>query len=50
MIAIEVFFALVVIGLVAVILLQYFSQRPDRGEKGDAVKSQEEIESHKSRL
>jgi hypothetical protein len=49
MIAIEGFFILVLLGLVAVVVLQFFSHRSDRGEKGDAVKTQEEIESHRSK-
>ena len=46
MIAIEAFFMLVVIGLIVVTLLQHFGHRHDRGEKGDAVKTAEEIQSH----
>jgi hypothetical protein len=49
MIAIEVFFVLVLVGLVVVVSMQFFSHRVDRGEKGDAVKSQEEIESHRAK-
>jgi len=46
MIAVEAFFILVVVGLITVGLLQHFGPRHDRGEKGDAVKTQEEIKSH----
>lgn len=46
MIAVEVFFVLVVIGLVVVLMMQHFDHRHDRGEKGDAVKTAEEIQSH----
>ncbi len=46
MIAIEGFFILVVVGLIVVALLQHFDHRHDRGEKGDAVKTSEEIQSH----
>jgi len=47
MIAIEVFASLVVIGLIAVMLLQKFGGSSPRRRKGDAVKSPEEIESHR---
>ncbi|WFB36644.1 hypothetical protein P3T73_02565 [Kiritimatiellota bacterium B12222] len=49
MIAIEAFVVLVIIGLIVVVALQYFGQRQDRGEKGDAVKTAEEIKSHQPR-
>ncbi|MGA0332756.1 MAG: hypothetical protein ACO3N7_11150 [Kiritimatiellia bacterium] len=49
MIAVEAFFILVVLGLLVVGLLQYFGGRADRGVKGDAVKTQEEIQSHRPR-
>lgn len=49
MIAVEAFFILVVVGLVVVAVLQHFNHRQDRGEKGDAVKTREEIESHQPR-
>jgi hypothetical protein len=46
MIAVEVFFVLVLIGLGVVFGLQHFIRKDDRGHKGDAEKSPEEIESH----
>jgi hypothetical protein len=50
MIALEIFFILVLIGLAAVALLQHYNNREhSRGHKGDAVKSSEEIETHKSK-
>lgn len=48
-IAIEAFFFLVVMGLLTVFLLQRFGHHPERGHKGDAIKSPEEIESHRRR-
>lgn len=48
MIALEIFFILVLIGLAAVALLQHYNNRGQRGHKGDAVKTREEIETHKS--
>ncbi|MEX2606554.1 MAG: hypothetical protein WD708_04345 [Kiritimatiellia bacterium] len=48
MIALEIFFILVLIGLAAVALLQHYNKREHRrGHKGDAVKTQEEVETHK---
>jgi len=47
MIAVEIFFILVVLGLVAVFLLKKFGGSNKRRVKGDAVKSPEEIESHR---
>lgn len=49
MIALEALFVLVVVGLIVVVLMQHFDHSHDRGHKGDAVKSQEEIESHQPR-
>lgn len=49
MIALEIFFILVLIGLAAVALLQHYNNREHRGHKGDAMKTREEIESHKKR-
>lgn len=46
MIAIEVFLILVLAGLVGTALVQHFGHSHDRGEKGDAVKTAEEIQSH----
>mgnify|MGYP006309859801 CR=1 FL=1 len=46
MIAVEVFAVLVVIGLIAVIVLQKFGNGKPRRRKGDAVKSPEEMKSH----
>jgi hypothetical protein len=46
-IAIEVFAVLLIVGLIAVMLLQRLSLKPPRRTKGDAVKSPEEIESHR---
>ena len=47
MIAVEIFFILVLIGLAAVALLQHYNNREHRAHKGDAVKTKEEIETHK---
>lgn len=49
MIAIPVFFALVVVGLVVAIILQWQARKthPDPGHKGDAHKTAEEEELHK---
>ena len=47
LIAIEVFAGLLIIGLIAVVVLQRLSAKPPRSMKGDAVKSPEEIESHR---
>ena len=47
MIAIEIFFVLVLLGLGVVALMQYRLNSDDRGHKGDAEKTPEEIESHK---
>jgi hypothetical protein len=49
LIAIEAFFVLVVVGLLAVVILQRLGPSRDRGHKGDAIKSPEEIESHRPR-
>ena len=46
MIALEIFFVLVVLGLVSVVVLQHVIRRKDRGHKGDAEKTPEEIRSH----
>ena len=46
-IAIGAFAGLLVIGLIAVVILQRLSAKPPRSMKGDAVKSPEEIESHR---
>jgi hypothetical protein len=48
MIAIEIFFFLVLVGLGVVLLLQHFIRRDNRGHKGDAEKTPEEIRSHQS--
>lgn len=47
MIAIEIFFVLVVIGLVAVFILQHKAGRPPPRHKGDAEKTEEELRSHR---
>lgn len=49
MIALPVFFTLVVLGLVAAIILQWQANKshPDPGHKGDAHKTAEEEELHK---
>ncbi|MDA3873783.1 MAG: hypothetical protein PF795_07465 [Kiritimatiellae bacterium] len=49
MIALEIFFILVLIGLAAVALLQHYNNREHRAHKGDAVKTPEEVETHKTR-
>jgi len=48
MIAIEIFFVLVLVGLGGVVLLQHFIRKNERGHKGDAEKTPEEIRSHQS--
>lgn len=48
MIAIEIFFVLVLLGLGVVALMQYRLGRDERGHKGDAEKTPEEIESHRA--
>lgn len=47
MLAIEAFFVLVVLGLFTVVALQRFASSGKRRMKGDAVKSPEEIKSHR---
>jgi hypothetical protein len=46
MIAVELFFALVVAGSVVVLVLQHRIRKEPRGHKGDAVKSAEEVRTH----
>jgi hypothetical protein len=50
MIAIEIFFALVVLGLIGVYALQHLIKRKEQGHKGDAEKTEEEIRSHQRRV
>ncbi len=47
LIAIEVFAGLLILGLIAVIILQRLGSKPPRSMKGDAVKTPEELESHR---
>lgn len=47
LIAMEAFAALLILGLFVVIVLQRLGSKPPRSMKGDAVKSPEEIESHR---
>ena len=49
MLALEIFFVLVVIGLGVVFYLQHIIRTDQRGHKGDAVKSVEEIRTHKAK-
>jgi hypothetical protein len=49
MIAVELFAIFVVIGLVAVVILQKLGHSHPRRRKGDAVKSPEEMKSHQPR-
>jgi len=49
MIALEILTVLILLGLAAVMLIQHYGNRRDRGHKGDAVKSPEEIKTHQSR-
>ena len=43
LIAIEVFAGLLILGLIAVIILQRLGSKPPRSMKGDAVKTPEEL-------
>jgi hypothetical protein len=47
-IALEIFTVLILIGLGVVMYLQFRNRNVDRGHKGDAVKTPEEIRSHQS--
>lgn len=47
MIAIEGFLILVVVGLIAVFVMQKLGSSQKRRRKGDAVKSPEEMKSHR---
>jgi len=49
MIALEIFFVLVVIGLGVVFYMQHKIRQDDRGHKGDAVKSAEEVRTHQAK-